>query len=594
MTIEPMKRVTLCGLASDKKTTLEVLQDLGCVHLIALAEPGPLEPPDAESRRRAQSAYRHLVEAPVSRRSWPMKRPIDLDAVIGGTLANKERLRAARDRRDFLTGRIAALSPFGDFVVPPEDALRCVKLWFYVLPVKQRRALETIDLPWQIVGREPARLFLAVLARDEPRPDLLPVPRTHTGSRQLSDLKTDLENCEIEIEQAQDELAELTRSRLALGLRLAEAEDDDERLAASRMTRDEDRIFALQGWAPASKVEAIGDISRTHGLAMTFEDPAPDESPPTLLTNPGEFQGVGSITNFYMTPSYHGWDPSLIVFASFAIFFSMILADAGYAFVLASAVWLFRKKIGRDAAGKRLLSLLYVILGTAFIYGVFAGGYFGIHLPPDSLLARIAFIDLNDFDAMMRLSVVIGVLHISLANTEVAWRNRGTPTAFVKLGWIAASLGGLTVWLGPPALGLIMIVGGLIAVFIASAIERKITRPLDWVLRLADGSLALAGVTKLFGDVLSYMRLFALGLASASLAVTFNQLALDIHQGMPGVGLLLAILVLFLGHTVNLMLGILSGVVHGLRLNFIEFFGWGLSSEEGYPFKAFARKERTS
>jgi V/A-type H+-transporting ATPase subunit I len=86
------------------------------------------------------------------------------------------------------------------------------------------------------------------------------------------------------------------------------------------------------------------------------------------------------------------------------------------------------------------------------------------------------------------------------------------------------------------------------------------------------------------------MRLFALGLASASLAATFNLLAHDLAQSMPGVGVLLAIMVLLFGHAINLAMGILSGVVHGLRLNFIEFFNWGLS-DEGYPFKAFARRE---
>jgi V/A-type H+-transporting ATPase subunit I len=89
---------------------------------------------------------------------------------------------------------------------------------------------------------------------------------------------------------------------------------------------------------------------------------------------------------------------------------------------------------------------------------------------------------------------------------------------------------------------------------------------------------------------LSYLRLFALGLASASLAGTFNQLALDIHAHKPGIGLLLAIVVLLFGHAINIAIGLMSGVVHGLRLNYIEFFGWGLP-EEGYPFRAFARRE---
>ncbi|TVQ57950.1 MAG: V-type ATP synthase subunit I, partial [Rhodobacteraceae bacterium] len=81
--------------------------------------------------------------------------------------------------------------------------------------------------------------------------------------------------------------------------------------------------------------------------------------------------------------------------------------------------------------------------------------------------------------------------------------------------------------------------------------------------------------------------------ASASLAGTFNQLALDIHAARPGLGLLFAILVLLFGHAINLAIGLMSGVVHGLRLNYIEFFGWGLG-EEGYPFRPFAKREKTA
>jgi V/A-type H+-transporting ATPase subunit I len=107
------------------------------------------------------------------------------------------------------------------------------------------------------------------------------------------------------------------------------------------------------------------------------------------------------------------------------------------------------------------------------------------------------------------------------------------------------------------------------------------------------GLLSLTNATKVFGDVLSYLRLFALGLASASLAITFNQLATDVAAAAPGAGLLFKILILLLGHTLNLTLAIISGVVHGLRLNFIEFFNWGMD-EEGYPFHPFHKKEAES
>jgi V/A-type H+-transporting ATPase subunit I len=90
--------------------------------------------------------------------------------------------------------------------------------------------------------------------------------------------------------------------------------------------------------------------------------------------------------------------------------------------------------------------------------------------------------------------------------------------------------------------------------------------------------------------VLSYLRLFALGLASASLALTFNDLARQVADEVPGLGLLFAILILLVGHVLNLLLSVMSGVVHGLRLNFIEFYNWALLGE-GYPFRPFKKKE---
>ncbi|MGD9409517.1 MAG: V-type ATPase 116kDa subunit family protein, partial [Thiohalocapsa sp.] len=112
------------------------------------------------------------------------------------------------------------------------------------------------------------------------------------------------------------------------------------------------------------------------------------------------------------------------------------------------------------------------------------------------------------------------------------------------------------------------------------------------LMRGLDGLLALTQVTKIFGDTLSYLRLFALGLASASLALTFNDLARQVGAQVPGLGLLLQILLLLIGHGLNMALGLVSGVVHGLRLNYIEFYNWALSGE-GYPFRPFKKTEMT-
>jgi V/A-type H+/Na+-transporting ATPase subunit I len=304
MTIARLQRVTLCGMSKDKDLFLVALQDAGCMHIVPLREVGPLEPANAGQFRRAYSAYRHLSEAPQQLRPWPRDRVVDIPAIVDAALKNKRRLREARDRRDFLVEQIERLQPFGDFTMPPED-LRGLKLWFYVLPVKNRAALRKVDLPWQIVGRNRTNLYLVLISPEEPPATLLPVPRTHTGSQPLSVLLAEREKVEIEIEEAEVERAELTRSFVVLGLRLTQAEELDDRRAAARMTRDVEPIFAVQGWVPVNDVGRIQSLAEKHGMAVLFEDPDPRDSPPTLLEDPGLFSGSRGLTTFYMTPSYH-------------------------------------------------------------------------------------------------------------------------------------------------------------------------------------------------------------------------------------------------------------------------------------------------
>jgi V/A-type H+-transporting ATPase subunit I len=587
-----MTKVTLAGLTADKEGALEGLQALGKVHLTPLRAAGPLEPPDAARRRRAVAAFRWLGDAPAPRRPWPANRETDLDRLIDDALANKERLRTLSDRRDFLARRIADLEPWGEFRFPPPEAVAYRKLWFYILPRKERRALERLDLPWAVVARDATRLFVALIAEDEPPADVLPVPRTHTGAVPLSALQRECEDLDIEIEEAQAARAALGRWRLVLGVHLAAAEDGDDRRAAAQMTRDDPEAFALQGWAPVEAAPALRTFAQARGLALILEDPAPEDSPPTLLHEPERFGAAADLTAFYMTPAYRSWDPSLIVFAAFAAFFAMILSDAGYAALIGLGAALWWRRLGRSRTGARLRLLLAALAGAALLYGVAAGSYFGVAPPEGSPLALLRVIDVNDFETMMRVSIVIGALHLAVAFGVTAWLGRGTGKATAALGWIGAIAGGLTLWLAPEAgpfgygaLGL-----GLLAVFCGAGADRPVSGAMEALRRLGDGALALTGVTRLFGDVLSYMRLFALGLSSASLAATFNGLAGDVAAHVPGAGVALAGLVLLFGHAINLALGIMSGVVHGLRLNFIEFFGWGLT-EEGYPFRAFERRE---
>jgi V/A-type H+-transporting ATPase subunit I len=199
-------------------------------------------------------------------------------------------------------------------------------------------------------------------------------------------------------------------------------------------------------------------------------------------------------------------------------------------------------------------------------------------------------LDVNDFDSMMNLSIFIGAGHLVIANGINAWRRRSSPVALASGGWILMILAGLLLWQRGPSVPIWMLGGiGLLLVFTCSS-ERRGTDPRTLLFRALDGLLALTGLSSMFGDVLSYLRLFALGLASASLALTFNQLAQDVATALPGMGVLLEVLILVVGHLLNFVLAVVSGVIHGLRLNLIEFYNWSLS-DEGYAFQPFAKRE---
>jgi V/A-type H+-transporting ATPase subunit I len=416
-----------------------------------------------------------------------------------------------------------------------------------------------------------------------------------TGARSLSELRELLEDAELERDEVLAERLTLTRWIHLMSQHMTDTEDRVVRQHAEAQSLVVDGIFAIEGWVPVARLVEVESLARDQQLALLLRDPQPHETPPTLLDNPENVAAGEDLVAFYQVPSYWAWDPSRVLFFSFALFFSMILSDAGYALVLGALLALGWRRLGRSPSGMRLRTLASVLVVGSLVWGVLVGSYFGVQPPPQSLLVRFYLFDIHDFSTMMEISVGIGVLHLVLANAQMVLIQGWSRAGRVALGWILAMLAGYALWLAGdahPQLARLSsyVIGASLLGILLLASDRPLDSPAALALRLLDGLTDLTGITKVFGDVLSYLRLFALGLASASLALTFNGLAEQVRSEVEGLGLLLAILILLIGHALNLALGVMSGVVHGLRLNFIEFYNWALSGE-GYPFHAFRKKE---
>jgi len=593
MSIVSLVKVTFYGHNDDRQRVLSDLQGFGCLHLIPLAPVKETLTTGGPSSR-SREALRFLRSCPNQRRQVRHPQKFDVRAIEAQTLALLDRSQDLETERDFLVGRISNLKPWGEFSFPPREALNDLRLWFYILPHKDMQQVEAMDLIWKVVFRDNRFCYVVVISENQPTG--MPVERVRTGGKSLSQLENRLEDVEIELEDIQAERASLTRWCRLFASSIDRLEDQAAVKDAIEQTYTEDPVFALQAWTPEDTVARLQQYADDQGLVLETAAPQPEETPPTLMQNPQALAGGQDLVSFYTTPRYWLWDPSIIVFFSFAVFFAMIFADAGYSAILGLMVAGFWKKMGRSDAGRRFRILFLTMVVVGLVYGVIVGSYFGISPAENSLPGRLKIIDMMNFNLMIQLSILLGGFHLVVANAVTAWHFRRSIRAAIPLAWVFIFLGAVAIWQaashGEPLtflkpVGIATLALGLIGVVLFNSPEGPLWK------RLLKGFGGLTGLSNAFGDALSYLRLFALGLASASLAGTFNEMAGQVKEALPGIGILFALLIALLGHGLNFTLSLSSGFIHGLRLNFIEFFRWSIS-EEGQPFTAFARKEKES
>lgn len=596
MAIVPVAKVTLYGTADQKGTVLDGLQELGCMHLLDLRQDHDDNAKKQQGSSDAAAALKYLRMCPIHRRAVKDESDFHFDDVVGQSLSIEQQVQMLQAERDELKQPIATLAPWGDFQLPSNEELGEVLCWFFVIPHYRLRALDGLTSAWHVVARDHRFAYVIVLSSDEPSG--MPVPRSHLDDRGLSNLRRRYEAIEVDLEELHWQRVRLTRWINQLSRTIGVAEDRVSRERAAEQAFDEPSIFAVQGWAPQSESEQIRALACDHRLGVTIEQPTAEDLPPTLLSNRGLAAGGQDAVTFYTTPAYRSWDPSGIVFLSFSVFFAMIMADAGYAILLATLLLLFWRRLGKSSSLLRSRTLFVAIAITSIVYGILVGSYFGFPPPAKSFLEKLHFIDASNASLMMRISISVGVAHLAIANLALAWSRRWSLMMLSSFGWVTALLGGLALGLGKsgtePEQTLIQYGGWAIGMGVFGVLLFSSDRPMLTLnakmhgQRLIDGFLSLTSISRAFGDVLSYLRLFALGLASAQLAGTFNELTYKASCCV-GIGSALAVVAVVFGHGLNFALAIMSGVVHGLRLNCIEFFGWGLP-DEGYAFQPFKKR----
>jgi V/A-type H+-transporting ATPase subunit I len=380
-------------------------------------------------------------------------------------------------------------------------------------------------------------------------------------------------------------------------------------------------IFSIAGWVPTDRVKDLDKL--VEGLDITHEQIAiePNDKIPTYLENRGVSLLGEDLVHIYDTPSSQDRDPSLWVLFAFMFFFAFIMNDAGYGLLLLLLfifLW-FKLPYVKDKI-KRFFKLGMLLAVATIIWGVLTNSFFGLTVPFDSPFRKLSVMNYliekqteyhmhqNDefYQDMTKLhpelkeaktpqefmtgikepngevsheisekiartvlleaALLVGVIHLILSFTRNMYRN------YSGIGWIMFLIGGFLyfpVFLNAQTfldyifhinrqmageVGLYLLIGGIIVATVIAIIQHK------WL-----GLLEPAHAIQVFADVMSYLRLYALGLAGAIVAITINDMA---HQ-LP---IVVAVFLFIVAHIVNLLLSIMGATIHGLRLNFLEWY----------------------
>lgn len=590
VSIAALSRATVCCAERDRWAVLDALQTFGRMHL---------DPPPARDTGSDSASRRGLI---AFLRAAPTRSPAVTDdagepetSVLEDRVgAVKDELRRLAEERDSISVRLRELAVWGDF---DGDAMSSsgLNLWFYRMP---RDALSRIppDVAWQQAGVDKDIACVVVAGREEPAG--MPGRSVSVDGPGPSALRARRDTVEERMIALQEERAALAAWSGRLERDLTRFEDESERRAVAAGPHRFDGIFVVEGWIARADRDALLQAVGDRGGAAVFREPVDGDNPPTLLQGTEWSSGGRALVRFYLTPAYSVWDPSGVVALSFVVFFGMMLADAGYALVVLAgltALALSSRHSGRPPLRRGLAGVAWGAGGFAFVWGALCGSWFGVMPAADGVAGRLHVLPLQDASVAMRVAVLTGVAHLILANLFTAWHRRASAEAILAVGWMLTLAGGATLWLGEgplrdsarlEAAGWVLLVLGATALLGTALSRGSILEKASAVLAL--GFRALTAV----GDTLSYLRLFALALAGAQLGDAFNDLAQSVEEHVPAFGAVLAGGILIAGHAFNLGLATAGAVVHGLRLNYVEFFNWAVWSE-GTPFRPFAKREHS-
>ena len=592
--IVKMKKITLLVTESQRHPMLQGLRKFGVVHIKNLKKPS------FESMHNTEEALTNTEEAIDILCKYQKKKNTYKTKITPDRLTDKAKEITAlyKEKQAYLLDiekievALEWFKPWGDFN-PKEIEYLSEKGVFLSLYKINKASLKELKQKEDITIVSEDKQYAYIMHATKNPFDKLPFKKLTLPEKSYSQLHQDIQQLEKRTGEIEGILQSHADSLGSLRKHFLQLKKQQEFISIKESMACEKGFVYLQGYCPADKTEQIGLLSKEYSAGYLIEEAKDSEEVPTFIRNPKWISIVAPVFKFMNTvPGYKEYDISLWFLLFFSLFFAMLIGDAGYGVLFFVVTFLVRRKFKK--APSQPFMLMYVLSFATIVWGVLTGTWFGAEkiaqLPflNSLVIEKIGSFTGDNQSLMIYICFTIGVIHLSIAHITLVVRIINSLKALAEIGWILV-LWGLyflagTLVLGKafPGFAKYLLVGGVSLLILFSNPQKNILKAI--ALSIADIPLKIISS---FADVVSYLRLFAVGYASVVLASTVNNMALDIGFNSI-VASIVAAFILFFGHALNIILGFMAVIVHGIRLNMLEFsgqMGMEWSGKEYSPFK---------
>ena len=594
-----MKKLTFLVYYKEYEQFLERLRELGVVHIFTKSQ-GVAENQELQNRIRLAGRYAaaikflHGLNVVADKHEGEAKTGEKALELLT-ELQNKQQQLA--HKRQALEKEIASLEPWGDFEAENIERLRKAGyvVNFYICSEKQFNDEWISDYNATVINKIGSKVYFVTITSDKETPEL-EVEYAKLPEKSLSGLKAAVESMISDINNIESNingLAKKSISDLEVAQKKIYSEIEFSKVVLTGDSLADNKLVLLEGWVPEVKSEDVKSFMDNQGAYYEISAPTPEDNVPILFKNDKFSRLFEPIIRLYMLPKYNELDLTPFFAPFFMLFFGLCLGDTGYGAFMVLAVTVYRLMAKNISSGmKPILTLVQILGASTMVCGLLTGTCFGFNLYDIQLpfLQKMKETIALDNQQMFNLSLILGGIQIIFGMMLKAVNQAiqlGFKYAVGTIGWIFVILSSAIAFAGAMEMGgtvhMVFVVVGLLMAYLYNSPGKNVFVNIG--LGLWDSYNMATG---LLGDILSYVRLFALGLSGGILASVFNSLASGMSPDNVIAGPIVMVLIFVIGHSINIFMNVLGAMVHPMRLTFVEFFknsGYEGGGKEYSPFK---------